>query len=116
MAGNFEGGNGGSVDRLAYMRDPPRQRGHTTCLDAAPTDGVIWQATVDRSPAYKPRHHRRRAIELTLCLTGGIAVFAALWAIGCAMIAAKWHGQGTTFTPPAGHSGSHTEGSNHGAR
>ena len=99
-----------------YMRDPPRQRGRTTRLDAAPTDGVIWEATVDRSPADKPRHRHRRAIELALWLTGGIAVFTALWVIGCAMIAAQWHGQGTTFTPPAAHSGSHTGGSNHGAR
>lgn len=66
-----------------YMRDHPRQRGRTTRLDAAPTDGVIWEATVDSSPATKPPHRHRRAILLALWLAGATVVFTALWAIGC---------------------------------
>ena len=99
-----------------YMRDPPRQRGRTTRLDAAPTDGVIWEATVDTSPAAEPPFRHRRVIMLALWLAGGIAVFAALWGIGCAMVAAGWHGQGTTFTPHTTQSDSHIGGSNHAAR
>ena len=43
-----------------YMRDPPRQRGRTTRLDAAPIDGVIWEAPVNPSPAAAPPHRHRR--------------------------------------------------------
>ena len=98
-----------------YMRDPPRPRGRTTRLDAAPTDGVIWEATVDPSPASDPPNRHRRGIMLALWLAGGVAVFAALWAIGCAMIAAQWHGQGTTFTPPSTQAKPQAGGNNHGA-
>ncbi|MBD8546675.1 hypothetical protein IFT82_07935 [Sphingomonas sp. CFBP 8760] len=52
---------------------------------------------------------------LALWLAGGVAVFAALWAIGCAMIAAQWHGQGTTFTPPSTQAKPQAGGNNHGA-
>ncbi len=98
-----------------YMRDPPRQRGRTTRLDAVPTDGLIEDATVDPSPTDIPPHRRRRAIVLALWLAGGIAVFAAMWAIACAMVAAQWHGQGTTFTPPSTQGKSQSGGNNHGA-
>jgi len=98
-----------------YMRDPPRQRGRTTRLDAAPTDGVIWEAKVNPSPAAARPHRHRRGIMLALWLAGGVAVFAALWAIGCAMIAAQWHGQGTTFTPPSTQAKPQAGGNNHGA-
>jgi len=98
-----------------YMRDPPRQRGRTTHLDTAPTDGVIWEATVDTLPAATPPRRHRRVIVLALCLAGGVAVFAAMWAIGCAMVAAEWHGQGTTFTPPSTQAEPQAGGDNHGA-
>lgn len=98
-----------------YMRDPPRQRGRTTRLDAAPIDGVIWEAPVNPSPAAAPPHRHRRAIVLALWLAGATAVFAALWAIACAMIAAQWHGQGTTFTPPTTQAKPQAGGNNHGA-
>lgn len=99
-----------------YMRAPPRQRGRTTRLDAAPTDGVIWGATVDPSPEATPRHRHRRLIALTFWIVGGTAVFTALWAIACAMIGAQWQGQGATFTPHTTQSDSRTGGSNHAAR
>lgn len=98
-----------------YMRDPPRPRGRTTRLDAAPTDGVIWEATVDPSPAAAAPHRHRRAIVMAAWLAVGIAVFAAMWAIGCAMVAGQWHGRGTTFTPASTHGKSQSGGSNHGA-
>ena len=98
-----------------YMRDPPRPRGRTTRLDTAPTDGVIWEATVDPSPVAEPPHRHRRAIMLAMWLTGGVAVFAAMWAIGCAMIAAQWHGQGTTFAPASTQGKPQSGGNNHGA-
>jgi len=99
-----------------YMRAPPTQRGCTTRLDAAPTVGVIWEATVNSSPAARPRHRHRRLIGLASWIAGGTAVFTALWAIACAMIVAQWQGQGTTFTPHTTQSDSHTEGGSHAAR
>lgn len=99
-----------------YMRAPPRQRGRTTRLDAAPTDGVIREATVDPSPAARPRHRHRRLMALTLWIAGVTAVFTALWAITCAMIGAQLQGPGTTFTPQTTQSDSHTGGSNHATR
>lgn len=98
-----------------YMRDPPRPRGRTTRLDAPATDGVIWEATVDPSPASDPPYRHRRGIMLALWLASGITAFAALWAIGCAMVAGQWHGQGTTFTPASTHGKSQSGGNNHGA-
>jgi hypothetical protein len=105
----------GLADR-DYMRAPPRQRGRTTRLDAAPTDGVIWETTVNSWPAARPRHRHRRLMGLALWISGGTAVFTALWAIACAMIGAQWHGQGSTFTPHTTQSNSHTEEGNHAAR
>lgn len=105
----------GLADRDS-MRAPPRQGGCTTRLDAAPTDGVIWEATVNSLPAGRPRHRHRRLMGLAFWITGGTAVFTTLWAIACAMIGAQWHGQGTTFTPHTTQSDSHTEGGNHAAR
>ena len=105
----------GLADR-DYIRAPPRQRGRTTRLDAAPTDGVIWGAAVDPSPGTRPRHRHRRLMALTFWIAGGTAVFTVLWAIACAMIGAQWHGQGTTFTPHTTQSDSHIGGSNHAAR
>jgi len=98
-----------------YMRNPPKQRGRTTRLDAAPTDGVIWEATPDRAPATEPPYRLRRGIILALWLAGATAVFATMWAIACAMVAAQWHGQGTTFTPPSTQGKPQSGGDNHGA-
>ncbi len=53
----------GLADR-DYMRAPPRQRGRTTRLDAAPTDGVIREATVNSWSAARPRHRHRRLMRL----------------------------------------------------
>ena len=105
----------GLADR-DYMRSPSAQRGRATRLNAASTDGVIWEANTDRSPAANRLPWRRRMVALALWLTGGTAVFTLLWAIACAMIGAQWHGQGTTFTPKTTRSNLLTVGSDHAAR
>lgn len=105
----------GLADR-DYMRSPSAQRGRATRLNVAPTDGVIWEAGVDHSPAANHLPWRRRMAVLTLWLTAGTAVFTFLWAIACAMIGAQWHGQGTTFTPKTMRGNLHARGSDHAAR
>lgn len=105
----------GLADR-DYMRSPPGRRGRTTRLDTPPIDGIIWEAKAKGSPGAEPPLRRRRAIVLALSLAGGTAVFTILWAIACAMIAAQWHGEGTTFAPPTMQGNADIGESNHGAR
>ena len=105
----------GLADRN-YMRSPSAQRGRASRLNAAPTDGIIWEEKADNSPAANHMPWRRRMVALALWLTAGTAVFTFLWAIACAMIGAQWHGQGTTFTPKTTRGNLHTGGSDHATR
>lgn len=98
-----------------HLQDQPAPRGRASRLDAPPTDGVIWEATADRAPTVKSPDGRRGAIVLALWLIGGIAGFTAIWGIACALIAAEWHDQGATFTPPVAQEKSHTGETIHGA-
>lgn len=104
----------GLADR-DYMRSPASSPGRTTRLDDAPNDGIIWEATARRPRSATGLRRPRRLIASVLWLAGGTAVFTALWAIGCAIIGAQWHGQGRTFTLSTAQGEPH-RGDNHGVR